>query len=104
MVKEGDICGAKCDARLTNISPKSRLAATLLAWFIGTFGAHRFYTGKTGSAVAMLILSILGWGTIWLFGVGLVFLIPVSIWAFVDFIIAVVGRATDSQGRVLKNW
>lgn len=37
---------------------KNMVVAYLLWWFLGIFGAHRFYMGKTGSAVAMLILSI----------------------------------------------
>jgi len=86
------------------ISPKSRLATTLLAWFLGHFGAHRFYIGKTGTAVVMLILGIVGWATIWIFGLGLVFLIPVWIWALVDFIIAVVGKMTDKDGLLIEKW
>jgi TM2 domain-containing membrane protein YozV len=86
------------------ISPKSRLATTLLAWFLGYFGAHRFYVGKTGTAVVMLILGIVGWATIWIFGLGLLFLIPVHIWAIIDFIFAVVGKMTDSQGLLIEKW
>jgi len=74
------------------ISPKSRLATSLFAWFLGYFGAHRFYIGKTGTAVVMLILGIVGWSTIWIFCLGLVFLIPVPVWALVDFILTVVGK------------
>jgi TM2 domain-containing membrane protein YozV len=93
----------KCGARVTNISPKSRLAATLLAWFLGVFGAHRFYIGKTGTAIVMLLLWIAGWATIWLF-VGYIFFIAVGIWAFVDFIVAVVGRMRDKEGRLIQKW
>lgn len=87
-----------------DISPKSRLATALLAWFLGQFGAHRFYLGKIGTAVTMLVLSILGYVTIWIFPVNLIFLVPVGIWAFVDFILAVAGAAKDSEGRPVKNW
>jgi len=31
-------------------------------WFLGVFGAHRFYTGKKGSAIAMLIISLTFFG------------------------------------------
>jgi TM2 domain-containing membrane protein YozV len=86
------------------ISPKSRLATTLLAWFLGYFGAHRFYIGKTGTAVVMLILGIVGWATIWIFGLGLVFIIPVCIWALVDFIFAVVGKMPDKDGLLIEKW
>lgn len=37
---------------------KSMLVAYLLWFFLGGFGAHRFYMKKTGSAVAQLILTI----------------------------------------------
>ena len=86
------------------ISPKSRLATTLLAWFLGHFGAHRFYIGKTGTAVVMLILGIVGWATIWIFGLGLVFLMPVWIWALIDFIIAVTGNMRDKDGLLIEKW
>ncbi len=42
-----------------NISPKSRLAAALLCFFLGVFGAHRFYLKKNGTAILM-ILTLLG--------------------------------------------
>jgi hypothetical protein len=40
---------------------RSRLAAALLCWFLGIFGVHRFYVGKVGTGVLMLItLGALG--------------------------------------------
>jgi TM2 domain-containing membrane protein YozV/predicted RNA-binding Zn-ribbon protein involved in translation (DUF1610 family) len=86
-----------------DISPKSRVAATLFAWFLGIFGAHRFYVGKTGTAVAMLVLAIVGFATLWLF-VGTIFLIAVGIWAFVDFIFAVTGNMRDRDGKLIQKW
>ncbi len=44
---------------MAEISSRSRLATVLLAFFLGIFGAHRFYIGKTITAILMLILSIL---------------------------------------------
>ncbi len=37
---------------------RSRIVAALLAFFLGTLGIHRFYTGRTGSGLVMLVLSI----------------------------------------------
>jgi TM2 domain-containing membrane protein YozV len=37
---------------------KSMIVGYILWYFLGLFGAHRFYTGRTGSAIAQLILSI----------------------------------------------
>jgi len=87
----------------TSVSPKSRLAATLFAFFLGEFGAHRFYIGKIGTAVVMLVLAIIGIATVWFF-VGIAFLVAVGIWALIDFIFAVSGNMKDSQGRPIKNW
>ena len=100
--------GAKSGARAAeesagDVSPKSRIAATLLAWFLGIFGAHRFYAGNTGTAVIMLVLSIVGFATLWLF-LGTIILIAVGIWAFVDFIIAVTGNMRDSEGKLIRKW
>ena len=97
-------CGARVGKELAgDISPKSRLAATLLAWFLGIFGAHRFYIGKTGTAVVMLILGIAGVATSWVF-VGIPILIAVGIWAFVDFIFAVTGHMKDKEGKLIQKW
>jgi len=85
------------------ISSKSRLAATLLAFFLGTLGIHRFYVGKTATAVAMLILGIIGYATI-IVAVGVVLLWAVEIWALVDFVFAVSGIMKDKDGKVIKNW
>lgn len=70
------------EQRVTN-DAKSPVIAYLLLIFLGGFGAHRFYLGKTGTAVTMLILWIIGWVTV-VIGVGLLFLAVVGIWAFVD--------------------
>jgi len=73
---------------MTNeISSKSRLAVTLLAWFLGVFGAHRFYLGKTGTALLMLFT----------FG-------GLGIWALVDTILAAAGIMEDKDGKLIKNW
>ncbi|NMM54019.1 TM2 domain-containing protein [Paenibacillus aquistagni] len=37
---------------------KNMVIAYVLWYFLGLFGGHRFYMGRTGSAVAQLILSI----------------------------------------------
>jgi uncharacterized Zn finger protein (UPF0148 family) len=110
------------------LSPKSRLAATLLScpWLIvGLFGAHRFYIGKIGTAVIMLLLGVasvicqLGAMSVaiaqpdepdppplfvffWLLSG--VFLAAAGIWALVDFIIAASGNFKDRQGKPIKNW
>lgn len=112
-----EIC-MKCGARIVRavaeeFSSKSRLAATLLAFFIGDFGAHRFYLRKWGTAIVMLLLGIfgsifVGVGLldehdlfIW---IGLTLLIGVGIWAFVDFIFAVSGHMKDREGKLIKKW
>jgi TM2 domain-containing membrane protein YozV len=110
-----------------NISPKSRLATTLLALLLGIYGAHQFYLGKVGAGMAMLILGILG--TIFFFGnvadsilrfftgflgpvdlpfpfryVFIVFLIAIVIWAFVDFLSAALGRFRDADDKLIQDW
>ena len=40
---------------------KSTGASYLLWFFLGYFGAHRFYLGRTGSGIAQFLLAIFGW-------------------------------------------
>ncbi|AWB47078.1 hypothetical protein DCC85_20755 [Paenibacillus sp. CAA11] len=37
---------------------KNMFVAYILWYFLGLFGGHRFYTGRTGSAIFQLILTI----------------------------------------------
>jgi TM2 domain-containing membrane protein YozV len=69
------------------MSDKSRVLLSVLAFFFGTFGAHRFYAGKIGTAFLMLV-TIGGLG----------------IWAFIDFLIAIFGEFTDSRGLKIARW
>jgi len=95
--------GAAAKAIAGDISPKSRLAVTLLAFFLGQLGIHRFYLGKIGTAIGMLALTIVGWAT-FIFIVGWFFLGAVWIWTLIDFIFAVSGHMRDKEGRLIQKW
>lgn len=85
------------------ISPKSRLTTTLLALFLGVFGAHQFYIGKIKTGIVMLLLSIVGVATAWIV-IGIPFILIILAWVLVDLIYATTGMAKDSQGQLIKNW
>jgi len=84
-------------------SPKSRLIASLLALFLGGFGAHRFYGGHFKTGIVMLSLSIVGVAMAW-FVIGTPFILAVSAWALLDLIFTLAGVARDDQGRIIKDW
>ncbi|MEE8824071.1 TM2 domain protein [Lentilactobacillus sunkii] len=54
---------------------RSAAVAYLLAIFTGLVGGHRYYMGKTGSAIAMTLITLLT------LGIGL---LVTSIWTIVD--------------------
>lgn len=80
------------DAQGRSASPKSRAAAVLLAWFIGCLGAHRFYVGKPGTGILMIVATVL---TLGIAGV---------VWSLIDVITILVGSFRDNEGRFLSNW
>ncbi len=85
------------DAYGTQYSDKSYIAAALLAFFLGAFGAHNFYLGYTRKAVIQLAMGLMTIFTLGLSG------IAVGIWAFVEFILLLTGSiGTDGNGRPLK--
>ena len=54
--------GLSNDARvlmLYEANKKTALVAYLLWFFLGLFGAHNFYVGRTGVAITQLILSLI---------------------------------------------
>ena len=65
---------------------KYDVGVMLLCFFLGSFGVHRFYTGKIVTGILML-LTLGGCG----------------IWALIDFIMILVGSFTDSDGKPIKN-
>lgn len=76
-------------AELEQLKGKNWMAAMALCWLFGSLGAHRFYTGKTGSAWAMFALSIIG-------------LIPITyIWSAVDGFQLAFGKYRHEDGGEL---
>ena len=57
----------------------------LLYFFLGGLGIHRFYVGKAGTGILM-ILTLGGLG----------------IWIIIDFVMIVTGGFKDSEGKDLQ--
>lgn len=61
------------------------MVTLLLCLFVGSFGAHRFYVGKTGTAILQL-LTLGGCG----------------FWALYDFIIIICKKFRDANGNIIE--
>ena len=70
-----------------DISDRTRGVALPVAVLLGVFGAHRFYVGKTGTGVLML-MTMGGCGVWWLY----------------DLILLVAGEFRDADGRRVVKW
>jgi len=70
-----------------SIASEKRLVALVLCYIVGVFGAHRFYVGKTTSAIFQLLT---------LGGLG--------IWVLVDFILILFGEFANVEGKKLVEW
>jgi TM2 domain-containing membrane protein YozV len=68
-------------------SPRSRLVALLFCILLGVFGVHRFYVGKIGTGILMLVT---------LGGLG--------IWNLIDLILIAVGSFRDKEDRRVFRW
>jgi TM2 domain-containing membrane protein YozV len=68
-----------------SVSDKGFVPAILLCFFLGALGIHRFYVGKVGTGILMLIT----------FG-------GLGIWTMVDFILIVTGNFKDANGLAIK--
>lgn len=76
---------------------KSVGIAYLLWFFLGMFGAHRFYLGRTTSAVIILVLTIVSIFLTFV-GIGLITILIPSIWVLIDiFLIPGMVRQYNNQ-------
>jgi TM2 domain-containing membrane protein YozV len=71
----------------SQISDKSRLVTLLFVVLLGFLGVHRFYVGKIGTGILM-ILTLGGLG----------------IWALIDLIFVAVGSFRDKDGKRIYRW
>lgn len=78
-------CGARQVA--ADESQRLILPAFLLCFFLGYLGAHRYYAGKIGTGILMLLTAG---------GLG--------IWVLVDLIMMLTGSFTDIEGKKLTRW
>ncbi|MCZ0702478.1 TM2 domain-containing membrane protein YozV [Natronobacillus azotifigens] len=65
-------------------SDKDWLVMVLLSILVGPLGIHRFYVGKIGTGILML-LTFGGFG----------------IWALIDMIMIILGKFTDAEGNYI---
>ena len=68
-----------------NKRSKDWLVCLLLCFFLGYLGIHRFYVGKTGTGVAQLLTGGL-----------------CGIWTLIDFVMILLGKFTDEDGKVIR--
>lgn len=79
---------------------RNRIVAALLAFFLGVFGVHKFYLGKSGAGMTMLLCGTIGW----------LLVLPglfASITAFIEFIVYLVMSDEDFERRYVqgdKEW
>lgn len=127
--QDSQVSVAGATATETDYSPKKGIVALILLLVLGQFGAHRFYVGRIGSAIGMMILFLSGYISMIVITYvktilheiydseteftptvdesltsvfGLLLLLAWFIWWLVDLISLFSGKFRDGNGRVIK--
>ena len=79
---------------------KSMAVSYLLAIFLGSLGIHRFYLGRTGSALAMLLTTVCGWFTVCLY-IGIFAILTTWVWTIVDLFL-IPQMVNDENNKLLQ--
>ncbi len=80
-MSDADTTSASTD----EVGDKGMVPAALLCFFLGFIGVHRFYVGKIGTGILMVVT---------LGGLG--------IWQLIDLVMIIVGSFKDKEGRKLQ--
>ena len=66
-----------------DVEKKSMVLAYLLWFFLGSFGAHRFYMGRIFSAIVMCVIFVISW-ILTVILIGFVGIVIIFVWWVVD--------------------
>ena len=80
------VAGHPTGTMTEQVSDKGYVPAILICLFLGGLGVHRFWVGKIGTGILMLLT----------FG-------GLGIWALIDLVMIITGKFTDKEGRVIKS-
>jgi len=118
-------CGTSLQTDYSHSNPsKSKLTALLLCLFVGGLGIHRFYVGKSGTGILMLLCTVpsfLFWGYItsvselnYIYGmvplklngtsvmISTIMMIIFGLWPLIDLIRIATDNFSDSNGDKLS--
>lgn len=87
-------CGLKIEQE-DDKPRKSKILAIVLGLLLGAFGAHNFYLGYSGRAIAQLLITIFG---------ACIFIGPCisGVWAIIEIILIALGKIKDANGNELE--
>ena len=74
-------------------SDRNKYVAAALAFFLGVIGIHRFYLGRNGSAVLMIVISATVVG-----------LLVTSLWAFIDMVRYLIMSDAEFDHRYARSY
>lgn len=74
------------DEEIRRSGRKNRYLAGLFGIFLGTFGIHNFYLGRTGRGIVQILLCGTGISTVW---------------GFIEGLLCLFGQYEDGKGQPL---
>ncbi len=76
----------------------NKVVYCLFAWFLGTWGVHSFYAGKTLQGIIFILTTIIGFILLYI-GIGALILIVEEATLIIQIILAVM-KSSDENGNI----